>query len=231
LPQTFPPFPERTEFEIYAQMVPAKEVGGDFYDFFMIDEARLGFVIGDVSGKGVPAALFMAVSRTLLKSTALTGHAPHQCLEQVNRLLRAENDSQMFVSLFYGILDTRTGEVTYSIGGHDPAYWLRPQRPIERVAGTGGIVLGLTEEVPYESQRVVLRPGEALFLYTDGVTDATDGEGRQFSHHRLEACLERVRWSSVTEMIPEVVRAAKDFGGGTQTDDITVLAVRYLGTG
>src|SRR5215510_4383059 len=125
LPREFPAFPSRTDFSIHAHMTPAREVGGDFYDFFLIDKDRLGFVIGDVSGKGVPAAIFMAMSRTLLKATALAGARPAECLQRVNRVLCLDNSSEMFVTVFYGIFDTRTGAIEYGNGGHNPPYLLR----------------------------------------------------------------------------------------------------------
>src|SRR5205085_2614760 len=122
LPRTFPPFPERKDFSIYAEMTPAREVGGDFYDFFLIDDHRLGFVVGDVSGKGVPAAILMAVSRTLLRATAMTAPSAGECLEYVNSVLVSQSDPAMFVTIFYGILHTDTGELEYSVGGHNPPF-------------------------------------------------------------------------------------------------------------
>lgn len=229
LPQTFPPFPDRREFEIYAQMVPARHVGGDFYDFFLIDEERIGFVIADVSGKGVPAAIFMAMSRALLKATALTRVSPGECLRYVNRLLCRESDAGLFVTLFYGILRTRTGEVEYSIAGHFPPYLVHGAS-IARVEYKGGMVWGVREDNEYEVGRILLHPGDALFLYTDGVTEAKDAEQNFFSEYRLEEFLQRNNGSSLPEIIHAAVSEVSGFSAGVpQTDDITILALRYLG--
>ena len=230
LPRTFPPFPGRRDFDLNAQMIPAKEVGGDFYDFFLIDQERLGFVIGDVSGKGVPAAIFMAMSRSFLKMTALKGVSPSDCLQDVNRALCSENESSMFVSIFYGILHTRSGEVEYSVGGHFPPYRLRLTGGAEAVETTGGIVLGAIESARYECKRILLQPGEGLVLYTDGVTGAMDENENLFSEHRLKELLEAAKHASPEDLIRGLVREVRAFSAGTpQSDDITVLALRYLG--
>jgi len=231
LPQTFPPFPERQEFEIYAQMVPARHVGGDFYDFFLIDEERIGLVIADVSGKGVPAAIFMAMSRALLKATALTSVSPGECLRHVNRRLCRESDSGLFVTLFYGILHIRTGEVEYSIAGHSPPYLLQATGGITAVEYKGGMVLGVVEDNEYQVGRIVLQPGDGLFLYTDGVTEASDADQNLFSEPRLTEFLQRISSSSLPEIIQGAVSEVRSFSTGLpQTDDITMLALRYLGS-
>jgi sigma-B regulation protein RsbU (phosphoserine phosphatase) len=230
VPRQFPPFPERKDFEIHAEMIPAREVGGDFYDFFLIDQERLGFVIGDVSGKGVPAALFMAVSKTLLKATALKGLPPEECLQQVNRFLHSESVSSMFVTVFYGILNTRTGEVQYSNGGHNPPYILRSDGPVEMTEKTGGLVLGALENSTYQAKQIVLRPGDGLFLYTDGVTEAMDRDENEFTDARLGECLKRLNGSALAEMVTGVIDEVKGFAAGApQADDVTILAVRYSG--
>jgi sigma-B regulation protein RsbU (phosphoserine phosphatase) len=230
LPRTFPPFPQRREFEIYARMVPAREVGGDFYDFFLIDEEKIGFVIADVAGKGVPAAIFMAMSRALLKATALTWASPGECLRHVNRLLCRESDSGLFVTLFYGILHARTGEVEYSIGGHSPPYLLRRAGGIAAVECKGGMLLGVIEDNDYETGKITLQPGDALFLYTDGVTEARDAGQDFFSEHRLEKYLSRMNGSSLQEITQGAVDEVMTFSAGMpQMDDITILTVRYLG--
>jgi len=230
LPSTFPPYPERRDFEIFAEMLPAREVGGDFYDFFLIDDNHLALVIGDVSGKGVPAALFMAVTRTLLKSTALAGRSPAQCLQRVNNLLCLENASEMFVTVFYGILDTRTGNLAYSNGGHNPPYVLRSDGRAELLAGTGDMVLGALEQSAYREKTATLGAGEAIFLYTDGVTEAMDAAGTLFSDQRLAALLGEVNAATPEQVIRGVVESVKRHSGETpQSDDITALAVRYRG--
>jgi len=230
VPQTFPPFPERKEFDIYGEMITAKDVGGDFYDFFFIDEQRLGFAIGDVSGKGVPAALFMAVSRTLLKSTALGGMTPGDCLEMVNRVLHLESVSAMFVTIFYGILDTGTGEVEYSNGGHNPPYILHGDGRVESTETTGGLVLGALRNSKYKTKKITLRPGDGLFLYTDGVNEAMNLVEEEFTEARLQNSLERAHGSALTEIVQGVVREVKEFAAGaSQADDITILALKYVG--
>ncbi|MDZ7291178.1 MAG: SpoIIE family protein phosphatase [candidate division KSB1 bacterium] len=230
VPRKFPPFPERKDFEIHAAMIPAKEVGGDFFDFFLIDAERMGFVIGDVSGKGVPAALFMAVSRTLLKATALRGLPPEQCIEQVNRMLASESVSNMFVTVFYGILNTRTGDVTYCNGGHNPPYILRRDGRIEAMEMTGGLVLGVFGKATYQAKQVALRPGDGLFLYTDGITEAMDGDGNEFTENRLEICLKLWHDSTLENIVQGVVGEVKTFAAGvSQTDDMTILGLRYFG--
>ena len=230
LPRTFPPFPARVEFEIYAESIPAWEMGGDFYDFFLIDAERLGFVIADVSGKGVPAAIYMAVTRSLLKATALRSAQPDECLRHVNGLLCPDNDSAMFTTVFYGILDTRTGEVTYSNAGHHLPYLLRGAKEVESVVGTGGMAIGVMEDARFDSRTVMLKPGDRLFLYTDGITEAMDGGQRMFSAGRLREFLEQTNECSPAELIQGVVTTVRRFTGGVpQSDDITALALRYRG--
>jgi len=230
LPRTFPPFPTRVEFEIFADTIPAREMGGDFYDFFLIDAERLGFVIADVSGKGVPAAIFMAVTRSLLKATALRSVQPDECLRHVNSLLCPDNDSAMFTTVFYGILDTRTGEVTYSNAGHHLPYLLRGTKEIESVPGTGGMAIGVMEDARFDTKTLLLKPGDRLFLYTDGITEAMDGGQRMFSAGRLKEFLEQTNECSPAELIPGVVSAVRHYTGGVpQSDDITALALRYRG--
>src|SRR6059036_3350925 len=190
LPREFPPFPSRTDFAIHARMVPAREVGGDFYDFFLLDKDRLGFVIGDVSGKGVPAAIFMAVCRTLLRATAMQAASAGDCLQYVNGVLAAESDAAMFVTLFYGTLNLRTGEVEFAVGGHNPPYVFSESR-VAPLQFQGGMIVGVLNVARYESQSIRLRPGEGLFLYTDGLTEAANNAEDLFGEERLEAALRR----------------------------------------
>ena len=229
LPRTFPPFPERKDFEIYAEMMPARSVGGDFYDFFLLDEDRLGFVIGDVSGKGVPAAIFMAVCRTLLRATAMQGMPPGECLEYANTLLKRQSEAAMFVTIFYGILDTRTGEVNYSAGGHNPPYMLSRNGGVTLLECCGGTLVGAFDQTRYETGAVRLCPGDGIFLYTDGVTEADDDGGRYFSEERLSGLLEQVKARPVRQIVRDVIGAVQGFSAGAaQADDITVMALRYL---
>jgi sigma-B regulation protein RsbU (phosphoserine phosphatase) len=229
LPKIFPPFPEHTEFSIYASMIAAKEVGGDFFDFFMIDTERLGFVIGDVSGKGVTAAIFMAVSRTLIRATGNKGISTVDCMNYVNKLLCNESVSCMFVTVFYGILNTSTGEVEYVNAGHNPPYILTGNQ-VRKVEMTGGTILGCLDEFSYQSKKVVLAPGDLLFLYTDGVTEAFNSKEELYEEARLEAYLANHATHSIEEVVTESFRELAEFSAGVaQSDDITVLAIRYHG--
>ena len=229
LPRVFPAFPDRSEFDLYAAMTPAKEVGGDFYDFFLIDQERLGFVIGDVSGKGVPAALFMAVSRTLLRATAMQASSAGECLQYANKVLVRESDGSMFVTLFYGILNTRTGEVEFAVGGHNPPYLFSASR-LEPLQFQGGMIVGILDIARYDTQWVQLQPGEGLFLYTDGVTEATNAALDLFSEERLEAALQLSAGQPLHKLLGAVTKGVQEFVvDAPQADDITMLAVRYLG--
>ncbi len=229
LPKTFPPFPERRELDIFAAITPAKKVGGDFYDFFFLDEDRLCFAIGDVSGKGVPAALFMAVVKTLFKAIAGRVQNPSDILSTVNQEICRDNDSQMFTTLFCGILNTRTGEIKYSSGGHNPPYHLS-RAGVQQVPKTGGRVLGLLEETSYGWGRLALGSSETIFLYTDGVTEAMDPAGQLFSEQRVESILTQTKFASAREQIEHLTSQITLFAAGAeQSDDITALAIRYLG--
>jgi serine phosphatase RsbU (regulator of sigma subunit) len=230
LPRVFPPFPQRTDIDVFAAMLPAREVGGDFYDFFLIDDAHLGVVIGDVSGKGVPAALFMAVSRTVVKSIAVAGTSPAECLRRANALLCLDNSAEMFVTIFYAVVDLRSGDVEYGNGGHNPPYLLRRDGSVEMLERTGGTVLGVLEDLHYVSKRARLAPGDALFLYTDGVTEAMDCNAALFSDQRLRSALERCAQGTPEAIIGSVIAAVEHYSESVaQSDDITVLAVRYRG--
>ncbi len=227
LPRTFPPFPDRADFEIYATTIPALEMGGDFYDFFLIDDKRLGVVIADVSGKGVPAAIFMAVSRSLLKATALASVSPSACLEHVNRLLCPDNDSAMFVTVFYGILHTESGELEFSNGGHNVPYIIGHDRsvPVGQPAGTA---LGIVDDARYHTNRMSLNAGETLVLYTDGVTEAMDTHGYLFSTPRFEQTLQRLVDQRPFDLLTKLVEDVHAFArGAVQADDITLLALQY----
>ena len=224
LPHEF--LPERTEFGIYAAMTPARRVGGDFYDFFPIGEDKLGFLIGDVSGKGIPAALFMAVSRTLLRATALRGVAPAECLRYANEVLGGQREGGVFVTVFYGILHTRTGEVEYCIGGHNPPY--RVSDAITAIEEPGGMVIGLLPEAEYETGKLQLKPGDSIFLFTDGVTEAMNGEERFFGEKRLRQTLSEHAKDTPKDAVEAVLGAVSEFtAGAAQSDDITVMALQW----
>ena len=229
LPKVFPPFPGRADFGVYASMVAAKEVGGDFFDFFMIDHDRLGFVIGDVSGKGVPAAIFMAVSRTLIRATGLKGLAADECMNYVNNLLCNESVSCMFVTVFYGIFNTATGEIEYVNGGHNPPYVLSASG-IRKVEMTGGPILGCMEDFSYHSKILKLMPGESLFLYTNGVTEAFNTQDQVYGDDRLESFLQTHLTAPIEDIVKDSMEEINTYSAGmAQSDDITYLAISFTG--
>lgn len=230
LPKEFPPFPDRHEFEIYATLEPAKEVGGDLYDFFFVDDDHLCFAVGDVSGKGVPAAIFMAVSKTLVKMEASKGLPAAEVLNRVNRQLSRDNPSLMFVTIFLGILNVRTGEVEYSSGGHDPPYVMSASGEIQPLELTDGVMLGVTEDFNYQSKKNLLQKGETIFLYTDGVTEAKNPDDQLFSDARLQQMLTRLQEKGTTDIIQSIRSEIEIFSEGTpQYDDITMLALKFNG--
>ncbi|HEX6437646.1 MAG TPA: SpoIIE family protein phosphatase [Candidatus Binatia bacterium] len=230
VPKIFPPFPERSEFDLFATLVPAKEVGGDLYDFFFIDDDHLCFAVGDVSGKGVPASLFMAVTKTLFRATAGNGGSPGEILARLNAEICRDNESCMFVTFFCGILNIHTGQVHYSNAGHNLPFYLSRDgvRPLENF---GGISLGLLEQGPYASGGMILRPGESLLLYTDGVTEAMNPSRTLYSDERLEQFLGTTDSSAPRRIIDGLISDVRHFAGqAPQSDDITVLALQYFGT-
>ncbi|MDD3088367.1 MAG: SpoIIE family protein phosphatase [Candidatus Omnitrophica bacterium] len=230
LPKVFPPFPERTEFDIYATLVPAKEVGGDLYDLYFLDRDHICFVIGDVSGKGVPAALFMAMAKTSIKINAKGSLSPGEILSKANLDICSSNDLEMFVTVFLGILDTRTGEVVYANAGHNPPILIRRGKASVYLGTNGGPAVGMFEETSYHDERLVLPPGDALYLYTDGVTEAMDADSRMFSEERLLEGVEDHKGLDARGMVESVVRLVSSFTGNVdRSDDITVLVIRYLG--
>ncbi len=229
LPKFFPPFPDRKDFDIYAAMNAAKEVGGDFFDFFMIDNDRIGFVIGDVSGKGVPAAIFMAVSRTIIRATGLKGMPTEECMNYVNNLLCSESVSSMFVTVFYGILNTATGELDYVNAGHNPPYVLNASG-FKIVELTRGTVLGGIEHFNYKSLKLQLAPGDILYLYTDGVTEAFNRLGELFGDDRLEAIFSANLEADHKQLIKTILSSVAEHASGIPpSDDITMMAIRYQG--
>jgi sigma-B regulation protein RsbU (phosphoserine phosphatase) len=227
LPRDFSLLSDRAQFAIHAEMQPAREVGGDFYDFFLIDPNRVAFVIGDVSGKGVPAAIFMAMTRALLKSTAMKGISPSACLQDINNALFRDNGRSMFVSVLYGVLNIQTGEMTYCNAGHNPPMMMigGNVEPLEKV---GGIVCGAIFDSTYDEKKIKLHQGDMLFLYTDGVTEAMDSGENLFTEPRLIEILQATKASSPPALIEEVFQAVKTFAGDApQADDITALAIKY----
>jgi serine phosphatase RsbU (regulator of sigma subunit) len=227
LPSQFPPFPERTDFDLHAAMIPAKEVGGDLFDFFLLDRERLGFVVGDVSGKGVPAALFMAIARTLLRAAAHHETSPGACLTYVNQCLVEQQSSGMFVTLFYGILHTRTGVLEYSSAGHNPPYAFSPEGQVRELSGRGGPMLGVFGGFKYSSSRTEVGCGEGVLVFTDGVTEACNKRGDFFGESRLEAYLAAHGSRPIGELVRGLQAEVEGFeAGAPRTDDITLLAIR-----
>ena len=230
LPSTFPAFPERNDFDLFAGIIPAKEVGGDFYDFFLVDKKHLCFVIGDVSGKGIPAALFMALTKTQIKASSSRRRTPGDILFRANNDLCHENESSMFCTLFYGIMNTETGEVTYANAGHNPPYIIEKGVEPVQIESTGGIALGVMEEMEFESATFTASKGASIFLYTDGVNEAMNEADEEYSYERLEDYLKENSTGSITDMVNKNLESVKEFAGAApQSDDITVLALRYLG--
>jgi serine phosphatase RsbU (regulator of sigma subunit) len=230
LPRTFPPFPDRKEFEIYAMMEPAKEVGGDLYDFFFIDEKRLCVIVGDVSGKGVPAALFMAISRALLKSEAKRGYPASEIIARVNNLITPDNPECMFVTVFCLILNTETGEAECCSGGHNAPLLCTNDGAIEYLEAPCGLVVGFEVNTTYRSRTITLKPGEMLLLYTDGVTEAQNSRSECFSENRLKDCVLALRNRELREIVDGVKQEiALHAQTQPQSDDITMLALKYWG--
>jgi serine phosphatase RsbU (regulator of sigma subunit) len=230
LPKVFPPFPQRPEFDLHALIHPAREVGGDFYDFFLFGDDELYFVIGDVSGKGVPASLFMAVTLTLFRSSLVWGLDPAALLGKLNSHLCADNEACLFVTMFCGKLHVPSGEITYSNGGHNPPYVLRGDGRLEQLPQVGGPALGLADEARYKLGRVTLQPQDALVLYTDGVTEATGPNDEFFLESRLEACVCAARGATARQLVECVSHAVEEFtAGAIPSDDVTVLTLRYCG--
>jgi len=228
VPKIFPAFPDRVEFDVYGILEPAKEVGGDLYDFFLLDDDHLCFTIGDVSGKGVPASLFMAVTKTLIKATANIAMTPAEILAKVNDNLCQDNDSGMFVTEFLGILNISSGEVVFSNGGHNLPYIIHPDGSYAALQKTSGMALGVMEGVPYECNSIKLNLGDSLLLYTDGVTEAMNSRGELMGEKRLESVLQTLGHSSSREQTQKLLEAIKDYANGyQQSDDITILALKY----
>ena len=229
LPREFEP--GRKDFGIFAAMHPARRVGGDFYDFFLIDEKRLGFAIGDVSGKGIPAALFMAVSRTLLRATALQGIEPGKCLQYANQVLRGQREGGVYVTAFYAILHTDTGLLEYALGGHNPPYRVSATGEIEEIAEPAGMVIGLLPDgygTPYETGRLQLNANDLILLYTDGVTEAQNEAQKFFGEKRLRTALKELAGQAPQTIVEQILESVETFvAGAAQSDDITVLGVKW----
>lgn len=214
-------------YDMASLMDPAKDVGGDFYDYFKTDEDRLGFVMADVSGKGVPAALFMAVSRTLLKATGIRDLVSKDCMTSVNDLVCGESVDGMFVTVFYGRLNILTGEIDYTNAGHNPPYVVHASGKVEMVPPQGNMVLGAVENFQYRNDKITLEKGDMLFTFTDGVTEAMNAAGEQFGEERLEKLLAKCGGKTSQETIDTVRAAVAEWAGDTeQSDDVTMLVIK-----
>ena len=228
LPKIFPPFPERKEFDLYAKNGPARFVAGDFFDFFFIDEKTLVFTIADVSGKGIPAAMFMVITRTLLRNIALAGKPPAEVLNEANRILFADNERGMFVTLFLGYYDLQSGKVWYVNAGHNQPYCMDRFGGIRKFGSVTGTILGISEELKYEDAHEVLNPGETLILYTDGFPEARTSSGEFLNEKRFQALLERHGSQPVMDLCEKVFQKAMDFQEQKPVDDLTILGLRRL---
>ena len=230
LPKEFHPFPDCKTIDIYASMSAAAYVGGDFYDFFRIDNDRLGFVIADVSGKGIPAAIFMAISRTVIRAIAITENSAAQCMKRANRILCQESVNDMFVTVFYGILNINSGVVTYCNAGHNPPVLIKKNGDVSFVPLTKDIILGAMEEATFHEKELTLCPGDNLFLYTDGVTEAMNTQNELYSEKLLLENCKKLAGNPPKELIKKITETVGHFTiGAVQSDDITLLSIAYKG--
>ena len=230
LPNIFPPFPERTEFDIYASMTPAKEVGGDFYDFFLVDEDHLCMVMADVSGKGVPAALFMMASKIILANNAMMGKSPAQILTETNAAICSNNREEMFVTVWLGILEISTGKLTAANAGHEYPVVKHGNGAFELLKDKHGFVIGGMDGVKYQNYELMLEPGSKLFLYTDGVPEATDAQNELFGTDRMLAALNQEPSALPEQVLKNVDSSVKEFvKEAEQFDDLTMLCLEYKG--
>jgi len=229
LPQAAPTGPLENKFDIFAVMKPAKSVGGDFYDYFLVDDKKLGFVVGDVSGKGVPAALFMSVSRTVLRTIAFEVDEPGHVLSKVNAILSRDNTEGMFVTIFYALLDLETGTLTFSSAGHDDALLLVGSKGWEPLHYMGPAI-GLFDFAEYPTATRQLGPGDTMFLLTDGITEAFNIDGRSFGQERLVKWMNRKTFSTSSDLVRSLTDEIARFSEGTeQSDDITCVAMSFKG--
>ena len=224
LPTSFPASPE---YEVYGNMNPARNVGGDFFDIINLENGRIGLAVADVSDKGVPAALFMMSSRTLLKGSAIGIEPPGKVLSEVNSLLSENNDAMMFVTLLYLVYDPATGSLTYANGGHCNPLVVHPDGSSVELPLTTGVALGVMPGLDYKEDNFVLNPGDTLILYTDGVSEAMNSAGEEFGVERLQQLFDGQAPPSARTAIETILQAVSDFAGDTpQSDDVTCLVLR-----
>ena len=230
LPHDFPPFPDRKEFDIYASMNPAREVGGDFYDFFMVDDDHLCMVIADVSGKGVPAAMFMTITKTIMKTYAKLGQSASEVFYRANEAICANNRMDMFVTVWLGILEISTGKLTAANAGHEYPVIKRAGGTYDLFKDKHGLVIGGMEGMKYKEYEIQLAPGDAIFLYTDGVPEATDKNNKMFGLERMIRALNEDPEASPEQVLHNVREAVDDFvKNAEQFDDLTMLSLDYKG--
>ena len=230
LPNKFPAFPDRQEFHVFASMTPAKEVGGDFYDFFFVDDDRLALVIADVSGKGIPAAMFMMMAKNMIQNQAMAGHSPQEVLGTVNQLICENNKEEMFVTVWFGILDLGSGILTAANAGHEYPIIKTPDGPFEVFKDKHGFVLGTMEGMRYKEYELHLEPGAKLFVYTDGLSEAQNSEEELFGRNRIVQALNSAMDESPEGLLRAVDEAVGEFvGDAEQFDDLTMLCVEYSG--
>jgi sigma-B regulation protein RsbU (phosphoserine phosphatase) len=226
LPSDFPAFPMNGEFDLYAMMTPAREVGGDFYDFFFVDDDHLAVIIADVSDKGVPAALFTMISRTIIRSVVRQRKSPSEVLAETNDLLCEGNDTGMFVTVFLAYYHLPTGHFTYSNGGHNPALSFGPNGAVKKLARKHGPALGVRPGLSYKEDIEALEPGQIIVLYTDGVTEASSPQDELFGLDRFSMLVCSCESLKLSQMINHIDKDLKEFQQGNQFDDITVLALK-----
>ena len=230
LPRLFPPFPDRKEFGLFASMTPAKEVGGDFYDFFMIDHDHMGFVMADVSGKGVPAALLMMVSRVLIKSGLQNGKGPAETLSSVNNQLCESNEADFFVTVWCAVLEISTGKGIAANAGHEHPVIRRAGGDYELQIYRHSMPVGAMKDIPFRQHSFQMNPGDSFFVYTDGVPEATNGQKELYGSERMLAALNRQRDAQPEQILANVTADINSFvDGAEQFDDITMLCFRYIG--
>ncbi|MBO4872468.1 MAG: serine/threonine-protein phosphatase, partial [Lachnospiraceae bacterium] len=232
LPHVFPPFPDRREFDLYASMDPAKEIGGDFYDFFLIDDDHLCLVIADVSGKGIPAALFMMASKIILQSCARLGNSAAAILTRTNEAICSNNPEDMFITVWLGILEISTGKLTAANAGHEYPVLKRADGRFELFKDKHGFVAGGMENVQYKEYELQLSRGDKIFVYTDGVVEAQDAAKEQFGTGRMLAALNESRDAAPEQILKNVRGAVDEFvKDAEQFDDLTMLCLEYNGKG
>lgn len=229
LPKNFTSFSDNHMFELYATMQTAKEVGGDFYDFFMVDDTHLAIVMADVSGKGVPAALFMVMGKTVLRSLIRTDSPFSKCMEEINNILCANNENMLFITCWAGMIDFNTGTLVYTNAGHNPPLLMRGDNDYEYLTNLHGIVLGAMDGEEYTEDKIQLTVGDKLFLYTDGITEAQNNGGELFNEERLKACLDKCKSLSPNETLGAVKKCVAEFtDGADQFDDQTMMSIQYI---